>query len=190
MSEHPPPREAHWPDGAIFTIGHSTLPIERFISILESYGIERLVDIRTIPRSRHNPQFNDTALAESIEVQHLEYVHMGSLGGLRRPRKDSANTGWRNEAFRGFADYMQTDEFSDALAALISMSREKRVAIMCAEAVPWRCHRSLVADALNVRAVPVIEILSESSWRMHPLTPFARVEGTRITYPPEQGTLL
>ena len=190
MSEHPPPREAHWPDGAIFTIGHSTLPIERFIAVLESYGIERLVDIRTIPRSRHNPQFNDTALADSIEAQHREYVHMGSLGGLRRPRKDSPNTGWRNEGFRGFADYMQTEEFRDALAALIAMSREKRVAIMCAEAVPWRCHRSLVADALNVRAVPVVEILSESSWRMHQLTPFARVKGTRITYPTEQGTLL
>ena len=190
MSEHPPPREAQWPDGAIFTIGHSTLPIERFTAVLESYGIERLVDIRTIPRSRHNPQFNATALAESIEAQHREYIHMGGLGGLRRPRKDSPNTGWRNEAFRGFADYMQTEDFSDALAALIRLSRERRLAIMCAEAVPWRCHRSLVADALSVCAVPVVEILSESSWRMHQLTPLARVEGTRITYPPEQGKLL
>jgi uncharacterized protein (DUF488 family) len=104
--------------------------------------------------------------------------------------KDSPNTGWRNEAFRGFADYLQTEEFRDALAALIRLSREKRIAIMCAEAVPWRCHRSVVGDALSVRGVPVVEILSESSWRMHQLTPFARVEGTRITYPPEQGTLL
>ena len=125
-----------------------------------------------------------------LEAQHLEYVHLKALGGLRHPRKDSPNTGWRNEGFRGFADYMQTEEFQDALAALIRMSRQKRVAIMCAEAVPWRCHRSLVADALSVRGVPVVEILSESSYRMHRLTPFAQVEGLRITYPPEQATLL
>jgi uncharacterized protein (DUF488 family) len=190
VSEHPPPREVTWPDGAIFTIGHSTLPIERFIAVLESYGIERLVDIRTIPRSRHNPQFNDTALVTSLQEQHLEYVLFKALGGLRHPRKDSPNTGWRNEGFRGFADYMQTEEFGAALAVLICISRKKRTAIMCAEAVPWRCHRSLVADALSVRGVRVIEILSESSWRMHPLTPFARVDGARITYPPQQPALL
>jgi uncharacterized protein (DUF488 family) len=190
VSEHPPPGEADWPDGAIFTLGHSTLPIEGFVASLHAYGIERLVDIRTIPRSRHNPQYNDTALAETLKEQHLEYVDFKALGGLRRPRKDSENTGWRNQGFRGFADYMQTAEFENALAALIGMSREKRVAIMCAEAVPWRCHRSLVADALKVRGVPVVEILSESSWRMHQLTPFARVDGTRITYPPEQPTFL
>jgi uncharacterized protein (DUF488 family) len=116
--------------------------------------------------------------------------HRDPLGGLRRPRKDSPNTGWRNEGFRGFADYMQTEEFEDALAALIRMSRETRIAIMCAEAVPWRCHRSLVADALSVRGVPVVEILSESGYRMHQLTPFAQVDGVRITYPPKQATLL
>jgi uncharacterized protein (DUF488 family) len=190
MSEHLPPQEAHWPEGAIFTLGHSTLPIERFIAILQIYGIERLVDIRTIPRSRHNPQFNGTALANSLTAQHLDFVHIKALGGLRHPRKDSPNTGWRNEGFRGFADYMQTAEFQDALQALMRMSHEKRVAIMCAEAVPWRCHRSLVADALCVRGVPVVEILSESSYRVHPLTPFAQVEGLRITYPPDQARLL
>jgi uncharacterized protein (DUF488 family) len=190
VSAHPAPGEVHWPDGTIFTLGHSTLPIEQFIAVLEGYGIERLVDIRTIPRSRHNPQYNDTALAESLKEQHVEYVQLKALGGLRRPGKDSPNTGWRNEAFRGFADYMQTEEFQDALAALIRMSHEQRLAIMCAEAVPWRCHRSLVADALGVRGVAVVEILSESSWRTHKLTPFARVEGTRITYPPQQPALL
>ena len=190
MSEHLPPQEAHWPEGAIFTLGHSTLPIERFIAVLQAYRIERLVDIRTIPRSRHNPQFNDIALADSLTAQHFEYVHMRALGGLRRPCKDSPNTGWLNEGFRGFADYMQTEEFEDALAALLQMSRDKRVAIMCAEAVPWRCHRSLVADALSVRSVPVVEILSESSYRMHTLTPFAQVKGVRITYPPDQPALL
>jgi uncharacterized protein (DUF488 family) len=190
VSGRPPSREADWPEGAVLTLGHSTLPIEQFIVVLQSYGIERLVDIRTIPRSRHNPQFNDTALASSLEARHLEYVHVKGLGGLRRPHKDSPNTGWRNESFRGFADYMQTEEFQNALAALICMSHEKRIAIMCAEAVPWRCHRSLVADALSVRGVPVIEIISQSSWRMHPLTPFARVDGTRVTYPPLQPALL
>jgi uncharacterized protein (DUF488 family) len=190
VSERLPPQEAHWPKGAIFTIGHSTLPIERFVAALQTYGIERVAEIRTIPRSRHNPQFNDTALANSLKARHLDYVHMRALGGLRHPHKDSPNTGWRNESFRGYADYMQTEEFENALEALIQMGCERRVAIMCAEAVPWRCHRSLVADALSVRGVPVVEILSESSYRMHTLTPFARVEGTRITYPPDQATLL
>jgi uncharacterized protein (DUF488 family) len=190
MSEYPLSQAAHWPEGAIFTVGHSTLPIERFIALLQTYGIERLADIRTIPRSRHNPQFNDTALAGSLTAQHFEYVHIQALGGLRHARKDSPNTGWRNGGFRGYADYMQTAAFQDALEALIHMSRQKRVAIMCAEAVPWRCHRSLVADALSVRGVPMVEILSESSYRMHKLTPFAQVEGVRITYPPQQAALL
>lgn len=190
MTEHPPPQAAHWPVGTVFTLGHSTLPIERFIALLQTYGTERLVDIRTIPRSRHNPQFNNTALADSLTVAHLEYVHMQALGGLRHAGKDSPNTGWRNGGFRGYADYMQSEAFQDALETLIRMSRQKRVAIMCAEAVPWRCHRSLVADALSVRGIPVVEILSESSYRMHKLTPFAQVEGTQITYPPEQATLL
>jgi uncharacterized protein (DUF488 family) len=190
MSEHPPPETVHWPKDAIFTVGHSTLPIERFVALLRAYGIERLADIRTVPRSRHNPQFNDAALAGTLAAEHLEYIPMQALGGLRHPRKDSPNAGWRNASFRGYADYMQTEQFQAALDRLIQISREKRVAIMCAEAVPWRCHRSLVADALGVRAVPVIEILSESSYRAHKLTPFAHVHGTRITYPPVQAKLL
>src|SRR6202040_3527711 len=129
-------------------------------------------------------------LASTLAAEHLEYVPMQTLGGLRHALKDSPNTGWRNAGFRGYADYMQTEQFQDALEALVQMSRQKRVAIMCAEAVPWRCHRSLVADALSVRGVPVREILSESSYRMHKLTPFAQVEGVRITYPPKQATLL
>jgi len=189
MNEHPPPREAHWPEGAVFTVGHSTMPIERFIALLQTYGVKRLVDIRSAPRSRHNPQFNDTSLAESLTARQIEYVHIQALGGLRRAHKDSPNTGWRNESFRGYADYMQGEEFRDALETLIRMSRQERAAIMCAEAVPWRCHRSLVADALTVRGIPAVEILSESSYRMHKLTPFAQVEGTRITYPPGQATL-
>jgi uncharacterized protein (DUF488 family) len=190
MSDHPAPQATHWPEGAIFTVGHSTLPIERFIALLQTYGIERLMDIRTMPRSRHNPQFNDTALAGSLTVQRIEYVHIPALGGLRHARKDSPNTGWRNAGFRGYADYMQTEAFQDALEALIHMSRQRRIAVMCAELVPWRCHRSLVADALNVRGVPVVEILSESNYRNHQLTPFAQVEGVRIIYPAQQATLL
>ncbi len=190
MSERTSPQEADWPAGAIFTLGHSTLPIDHFIAVLKAYGIERLVDIRTMPRSRHNPQFNATALADSLAAARLAYVPMPALGGLRHAGKDSPNTGWRNAGFRGYADYMQTEAFQDALATLIQMTRQNRVAIMCAEAVPWRCHRSLVADALSVRGLPVVEILSESSYRMHKLTPFAQVEGVRLTYPPDQATLL
>lgn len=190
MSKQAPPLAARWPPGAVFTLGHSTLPIERFINLLNTYGIERLVDIRTVRGSRHNPQFNETALSSALEANHIEYVPLKGLGGLRRARKDSINAGWRNASFRGYADYMQTVEFQDALEALITMSRQNRVAIMCAEAVPWRCHRSLVADALNVRGVPVIEILSSSNYRTHSLTPFAQVTGLQITYPPAQATML
>lgn len=178
-----------WPRGAIFTVGHSTLSSDRFAGLLHVYGIERLADIRTMPRSRHNPQFNSDALARSLAAERIEYVHLPALGGLRHAREDSPNGGWRNKSFRGYADYMQTTAFWDALEELVQMSRQQRVAIMCAEAVPWRCHRSLVADALEVRGVRVVEILSETSFRMHALTSFARVEGTRLTYPPSQATL-
>jgi uncharacterized protein (DUF488 family) len=190
MSEYSPPQEAHWPNGAIFTVGHSTLPIERFIALLRLYGIEQLMDIRTVPRSRHNPQFNSTDLAASLAAAHIDYVPMQALGGLRPARKDSPNTGWRNKSFQGYADYMQTAAFREGIETLIRMSRQQRTAIMCAEAVPWRCHRSLVADALDLRGVPVVEILSETSYRMHKLTPFAQVDGTSITYPPDQPRLL
>jgi uncharacterized protein (DUF488 family) len=186
----PPPQEARWPNGAIFTVGHSTLPIAAFVDLLKSHGVERLVDIRTIPRSGHNPQFNESELSGSLRANHIEYVPMPALGGLRHARKDSPNTGWRNKSFRGYADYMQTGAFQHALDSLIALGREKRTAIMCAEAVPWRCHRSLVADALSVHGVPVVEILSATEYLMHTLTPFALVEGTSLSYPPEQQTLL
>lgn len=189
MSHHPPPADANWPEGAIFTVGHSTLPTGRFVALLECYGIEQLADIRTVPRSRHNPQFNADALGTSLAAARIAYLPMPALGGLRRPRKDSPNGGWRNESFRGYADYMQTAAFRDAVEALVRTGRQRRTAIMCAEAVPWRCHRSLVADALAVRGVCVVEILSETGYRMHPLTSFAQVEGTDITYPPSQAEL-
>jgi uncharacterized protein (DUF488 family) len=188
MIEHP--RAGAWAPGTIFTLGHSTLPIERFIELLRAYGIQCLVDIRTVPGSRHNPQFNEQALENSVATARIEYVHLKGLGGLRHARKDSPNAGWRNAGFRGYADYMQTEPFQAALETLIRMSRQKSVAIMCAEAVPWRCHRSLVADVLSVHGVPVIEVLSDRSYRAHPLTPFAKVEGTKITYPAAQASLL
>ncbi len=190
MGKLPPPQDAHWPPGTIFTLGHSTLSIEQFIAVLRAYGIALLIDVRTIPRSRHNPQFNEDALPASLAAEGIGYRHMAALGGLRHARKDSPNGGWRNTSFRGYADYMQTAPFEEAVDALILLGRERRVAIMCAEAVPWRCHRSLVADALEVRGVPVVEILTDTNYRMHALTPFAEVDGTRISYPPEQGELL
>lgn len=178
------------PEGGIFTVGHSTLPIGDFVHLLQTYGIEYLVDIRTVPRSRHNPQFNSDALATALGGASIGYTHMAALGGLRHPKKDSVNGGWRNNGFRGYADYMQTPEFAQALDELIWGAAKGRTAIMCAEAVPWRCHRSLVADALLVKGIPAVEILSAKSWRCHKLTSFAHVNGNEITYPPLQGSLL
>jgi uncharacterized protein (DUF488 family) len=174
------------PVGTVFSVGHSTRPIEQFVDLLQAYKIECVADIRSVPRSRHNPQFNADVLGPTLALSTIDYQHVTALGGLRRAQRDSPNQGWRNESFRGFADYLQSQGFEVGLEQLISMSRNRRVAMMCAEAVPWRCHRSLVADALLVRLIPVVEILSETSSRVHSLTPFAHVEGTRITYPPEQ----
>jgi uncharacterized protein (DUF488 family) len=188
--EMPTPKIPDWPEGTIFTVGHSTLPLESFVELLQAYGIERLADIRTIPRSRRNPQFNADTLPVELAKQGIEYQPMPELGGLRHARKDSPNMGWRNDSFRGYADYMQTAAFAEAVEILLKLGREKRMAIMCAEAVPWRCHRSLVADALLVRDVPVVEILSATDWRPHKLTGFAAVDGFSVTYPPEQQSLL
>jgi uncharacterized protein (DUF488 family) len=173
----------------IFTIGHSTRPIAEFLEMLQAHGIRRLADVRTVPRSHHNPQFNREDLADALHHRGLRYLHMPALGGLRHPRRDSGNTAWRNASFRGYADYMQTQEFVQALDLLIELSSKEPTAAMCAEAVPWRCHRSLIADALLVRGIEVREIVSAT--RTTPLTlhPWARVEGTTVTYPGEQQTL-
>ncbi len=168
---------------AISTIGHSTRSIEDFIAILEAHGIRQLIDVRTVPRSRHNPQFSRESLPASLQAAGIGYQHMPGLGGLRRARPDSINTGWRNASFRGFADYMQTSEFQKSLEKLIELAWETPSAIMCAEAVPWRCHRSLIADALVARGIPVREILSATNARAHSLTPFAKVHGTEVVYP-------
>jgi uncharacterized protein (DUF488 family) len=167
----------------IYTIGHSTHPIDDFISLLKENGVKRLVDIRTIPRSRHNPQFEQEALATSLEAAGIEYRYMKDLGGLRPKVKESKNTAWRNASFRNYADYMQTTEFSDAITELIRLAEKKKTAIMCAEAVPWRCHRSLVGDALLVRGFNVIDIMGAGKTKEHQLTSFAVVDGKTILYP-------
>ncbi len=169
---------------AVFTVGHSGRTLEAFLALLESQAINRLIDVRTVPRSRHNPQFNRETLPAALEAVAIQYTHCEGLGGFRRTSLVSANTGWRNASFRGYADYMQTPAFAENLKALITMARRERVALMCAEAVPWRCHRSLIADALMVHGLRVDEIVSTRRCQTHVLTPFAHVEGLSITYPP------
>lgn len=169
----------------VLTVGHSARALESFIQLLQAHGAKRVVDVRTVPRSRHNPQFNRETLPEDLSKVKIRYTHLKELGGLRHPRPDSPNTGWRNASFRGFADYMQTPEFASGLAKLMKLASHTRIAVMCAEAVPWRCHRSLIADALLVRGVRVEHITSVARRQEHNLTPFARVSDTQITYPPE-----
>jgi len=170
---------------AIYTVGHSTRSADKFVALLAAHAIRRLVDVRTIPRSRHNPQFNSDRLPKTLAEAGIEYAHMPALGGLRRPSPNSVNFGWRNDSFRGYADYMQTEPFSSALDQLIDLAASAPTAIMCAEAVPWRCHRSLIADALVVRGIEAPEIVSTTRTTPHALTSFAHVDGIRLTYPPE-----
>lgn len=167
----------------LFTIGHSTRPLEELAGLLRESGVAQLFDVRTVPRSRHNPQFNADALAAALPERHIAYAHMPRLGGLRKPRRDSLNMGWKNESFRGYADYMQTPEFEQALAALMQAVERSPTAVMCAEALPWRCHRSLIADALSVHGAEVRHIMGPGKTQAHALTRFAQVEGSRITYP-------
>jgi hypothetical protein len=169
----------------VLTIGHSTRTIEEFVSTLRAHGVQLLVDVRSIPKSRRVPQFNSDALAASLREKGIEYVPLPTLGGLRRAKNDSINTGWRNASFRGYADYMATEEFREGLERLLQLAKTKRTAIMCAEAVPWRCHRSLIGDALLVLGVQVEDIMSATSVRPHEMTSFAKVDGLTIIYPEE-----
>ena len=171
----------------LWTIGHSTRRIDELAGILQAHGIQLLVDVRTIPRSRHNPQFNTEALAKSLADVGITYRHTAALGGLRKPARDSINTGWRNESLRGYADYMQTEAFREALEALMADSRLQPTAVMCAEAVPWRYHRSLIADALVTRGWEVRHLMSETKANLHRLTAFAKVDSKHITYPNLSG---
>ena len=167
----------------VFTIGHSNRSIDEFIDMLTHFGVDTVVDVRTIPRSRANPQFNGDGLGAKLAAHGIGYVHMAELGGLRHARAGSKNTAWRNASFRGFADYMQTNEFRKGVTRLAGLARRSSTVVMCAEALPWRCHRSLIADALVVRGMSVIHITGRSSQRTHTITPWAVVSGTRITYP-------
>ncbi len=168
----------------VLTIGHSTHPLILFIQMLRAHAVTLVADVRTVPRSRHNPQFNRDTLPRDLEAASIGYLHLAGLGGWRSPRPDSPNQGWHSPAFRGYADYLLTPEFEGHLQGLMDLARRQRLALMCAEAVPWRCHRSLIADALLVRGFRVEHILSPTASQPHRLTPFARVEGTRLTYPP------
>jgi uncharacterized protein (DUF488 family) len=167
----------------ILTIGHSTRPFDEFLSLLQDHRVMLLADVRSVPRSRHNPQYNSDTLAKALTAAGLAYRHLPGLGGLRKPRKDSTNMGWRNDSFRGYADYMQTPEFEAALAELQTLAERGCVCIMCAEAVPWRCHRSLIGDALLARGVEVRHIMSADQTPQHALTSFAEVHGIHVTYP-------
>jgi uncharacterized protein (DUF488 family) len=169
----------------VFTIGHSTHPLDEFVGLLRAHGVTRVVDVRTVPRSFHNPQFNKTSLPRSFKRAGLGYVHMPGLGGLRHAKRDSINMGWRNASFRGYADYMQTAAFEESLNKLIQLANQDRIALMCAEAVPWRCHRSLIADALLIRGIRTEDIMTSSRSPVHTLTPFAEVRGALLTYPAE-----
>jgi uncharacterized protein (DUF488 family) len=178
------------PSPLVMTIGHSTHTLEEFIRLLQAHGATCVVDVRTVPRSRHNPQFNKDSLPQSLKPAGLGYVHTPGLGGLRHAKRDSPNMGWRNASFRGYADYMQTPEFAQSLEELIRLARQDRIVLMCAEAVPWRCHRSLIADALLVRGIRTEDIMSATRRQAHTLTPFAKVQGTAITYPAEASAIM
>lgn len=174
----------------IFTIGHSTHAIEKFLGMLTTNGVSTLVDVRTVAGSRHNPQFGQDNLAQYLVNTGIRYHRITALGGLRYPPKSvaSINGAWRNASFRAYADYMQTPQFVAGLQELIDLAEQQTVVIMCAEAVPWRCHRSLISDALVVRGIDVADIMSPTSTKPHTLTKFARVDGLKVWYPQEPGT--
>ena len=171
----------------VLTIGHSTRTLDEFIALLKAHAVTLVVDVRTIPRSAHNPQFNEDSLPDSLKKVTIGYVHMPGLGGLRHVRHNSVNAGWRNASFRGYADYMQTPEFEKQVEELIQLAKEHRIALMCAEAVPWRCHRSLIGDALTVRGIRTEGIMNISRRQLHALRAFAKIRGTKITYPTEES---
>jgi uncharacterized protein (DUF488 family) len=167
----------------LFTIGHSTHAIEEFIALLNAHNVQHLVDVRSIPKSRHVPQFNIDDLASSLRAASIDYTHLKALGGRRHSSKDSINTGWRNTSFRGYADYMATPQFAEGLAALAKIARSTTTVIMCAEAVPWRCHRSLISDAMILQDWHVRDILTKAPAATHKLTPFLKVVNGQLTYP-------
>ena len=179
-----------WGGARVLALGHSTRPFAELVELLAANGVAILADIRTVPRSRHNPQYDQGVLRPALERAGISYHHLPRLGGLRRARADSPNGAWRNASFRGFADYMLTPEFEEGLLGLRELARQGTVAVMCAEAVPWRCHRSLLADALLARGVVVGHITGPGRVAPHRLTAFARIDGRRVTYPPGRAVRL
>ena len=167
----------------IWTIGHSTRTLEELVCLLQAHCVRTVVDVRTVPRSRHNPQFNKETLPEQLQRHGIAYQHRPDLGGLRKPAPDSKNLGWKNAGFRGYADYMQTPGFESGIEKLLALAAAAQVSVMCAEALPWRCHRSLIADALTARGVEVLHIGPGTAPRSHRMTQFARVAEQRVTYP-------
>lgn len=170
-------------DPAIWTIGHSTQPADVFVALLKRHGIAQLADIRTVPKSRRHPQFSQETLAACLGGHEIAYRHFAALGGLRKPRPDSVNTAWQHPGFRGYADYMQTNEFAAGVSSLLEFAAGGHTAVMCAESVWWRCHRRLLADALLVRGVAVWHILPSGPAKPHQLSEFARIDGSILTYP-------
>ncbi len=171
----------------LYTVGHSNRGLKEFLSLLKAHSIGRIVDVRTVPKSRRVPWFNEEALAPALNQAHIRYAHLPELGGLRHPKKDSTNLGWKNESFRGFADYMETPEFEKGLEKLNSMLSDLKTAVMCAEAVPWRCHRFLIADAETLRGITVEHLMSPASKRPHEVTSFGvvdkKLKPPRVSYP-------
>lgn len=169
----------------IYTIGHSTRSFDDFLALLQEHAIEHVLDIRTVPKSRHNPQFGQDELAPALSKHGIKYTHLKLLGGLRKVQADSLNTAWRNKSFQGYADYMQTEEFEKGLVQAIEYAKQSRSVLMCAEAVPWRCHRSLVGDALLLRHIRVEDIINPGKTHLHKMTPWGKVKNDKIIYPSE-----
>lgn len=174
---------AGWTDVHLYSIGHSTRSWADLLELLRAFEVSAVADIRTVPRSARHPQFNRELLSKRLPQHQVEYVHIPQLGGLRRAKRDSVNGAWENASFRGYADHMLSDEFEQGLQRLLELCQRDATAMMCAEAVPWRCHRTLVADAVVARGARVDHILSSSSLRPHHFTKFARVEGEHVWYP-------
>lgn len=178
-------KEQSAPEPLICTIGHSTRPLDEFVSLLKINEVAHVLDVRTVPRSRQNPQFNKETLPDFLRAAGIKYTHLPELGGLRHAHKDSINGAWRNASFRGYADYMQTPEFAVNVQNVMEFAAHERCALMCAEAVPWRCHRSLIADALTLRGMRVEDIISAKGRKLHLMTPWAKTDGLKISYPPD-----
>lgn len=167
----------------MLTIGHSTRTLEEFTEMLKTYAVTLVVDVRTVPHSRHNPQFNKEALPDHLKLLNIKYIHLPEIGGLRHTTRNSINLALENASFRGYADYMQTKDFTEALLKVVALARENRLVLMCAEALPWKCHRILIGDALVARHMKVLHIISKTHTITHQLNELAQVDGFKVSYP-------